>query len=320
MNFWEKLQKPIMALAPMDGVTDSVFRQIVVSVGRPDVLFTEFVPVDALLSKGKERAIQGLKFTEIERPIVAQIWGTDPEKFFEVASLLHKLGFDGIDINMGCPIRDVIKHGACSALIKNPKLAKDIINATIKGANRLPVSVKTRIGFDQIETEKWVSALLQTPIAALVLHLRTAQEMSKVPSHWEEIEKVIKIKNDLKSKTLVIGNGDIKTLKEARDKCKKYGIDGVMIGRGIFENVYLFNENIDPAKVIPKQKIALLLKHLELFKKTYGEGKHFELMKKFVKCYVNNFNRATKIREKLMRTESLDELIQATHCLFTRPR
>src|SRR3989344_1864173 len=316
MDFWKKLTKPTFILAPMDGVTDTVFRQIVCKVGRPDVLFTEFVPVDAIVSPAQQKVIENsLRFDESERPIVAQIWGIDPEKFFESAKILAKLGFDGIDINMGCPTHDVIKKGACSALIKNPKLAKDIIMATIKGANGLPVSIKTRIGFDKLETENWVKSLLETPISALILHLRTAREMSKVPAHWEEIEKAVKLRNELKSNALIIGNGDVKSLKEAKDKCKKYGLDGIMIGRGIFENVYLFNDEIDPKKITPKQKIALLLDHLKLFKKTFGDKRHFELMKKFVKCYVNNFEGASEKREKLMSTKSLDELIKETRLL-----
>ncbi len=323
MNFWERLstrggsssgrKKPIFILAPMDGVTDTVFRQIVVSVGKPDVLFTEFVPVEAILSDAQEKVLEkSLKYSEVERPIVAQIWGIDPEKFFKVAQLLSKLKFDGIDINMGCPVKDTIKNGACSALIKNPKLAESIILATIKGANGLPVSVKTRIGFSSIETEKWVESLLQTPIAALTLHLRTASEMSKVPAHWEEIEKAVKVRDQLKSKTVIIGNGDVKSLKEAKEKCDKYQIDGIMIGRGIFENVYLFNESIDPNQVSPKQKIELLLKHLKLFEKTFSNSRHFELMKKFVKCYVNNFKGATEKREILMKTKTLKELMDST--------
>lgn len=316
MNFWEKLEKPIMALAPMDGVTDSVFRQIVCLVGKPDVLFTEFVPVDAILSSAGDKVIEkSLKFTETEKPIVAQIWGTDPEKFYQSARILKRLGFDGIDINMGCPVHDIIKKGACSALIKNPKLAQEIILATIKGAGGLPVSVKTRLGFDQLETEKWARTLLQTPISALILHLRTAKEMSKVPSHWDEIAKVVEIKSRLHPRGVIIGNGDIKTLKEAKEKCKKYGIDGVMIGRGIFENVWFFNENIDITKATPKQRKELLNKHLNLFKKTWGNTKHFELMKKFVKCYINSFKGSKDIRESLMKTKSLDDLIQATSSL-----
>lgn len=314
------MPRPFFALAPMDGVTDTVFRQIISSVGKPDVFFTEFVPVDALLSKAGQKVIdKTLKYSEVERPIVAQIWGTDPEKFYQSAMIIKKLGpacrqagFDGIDINMGCPKKDEVKNGACSALIKNPKLATEIINATIKGAGNLPVSVKTRIGFSQIDTEKWVETLLKTKISALILHLRTVAEMSKVPAHWEEIEKAVKVRNKLKSKALIIGNGDVKTLKEARDKCKKYGIDGVMIGRGILENVYLFNGSVGT----PRQKIDLLTKHLKLFKKTWGNTRHFELMKKFVKCYINNFDGSSKLRIKLMATKSLNELIKEANALL----
>ncbi len=325
MNFWNKLQKPIFILAPMEGVTDTVFRQIVASCGKPDVFFTEFVPVDALLSpQGQKKILESLKFTEAERPIVAQIWGIDPEKFYQVAQMLSKMGpacrqagFDGIDINMGCPDRNAIKHGACSALIKNPRLAQEIIAATLRGANGLPVSVKTRIGFHTLDTENWARILLQTPISALILHLRTASEKSKVPAHWQEISKVVKVREELKSKVLIIGNGDIKTLKEAKQKCKEYKIDGVMIGRGIFENVWLFNEKVK--QTTPQQRIDILIKHLTLFKATWGDTKHFELMKKFVKCYVNNFKGAFEIREKLMKAKTLNELIQKTGSLSTHP-
>ncbi|MBI2599524.1 tRNA-dihydrouridine synthase [Candidatus Daviesbacteria bacterium] len=310
MNFWEKLSKPIFILAPMDGVTDTVFRQIVASVGKPDVFFTEFVPVDAILSKGNMEISKSLQYSEIERPIVAQIWGSDPKKFYKVAKLLYKLGFDGIDINMGCPDRSAIKKGACSALIKNPKLAREIILATVKGACGVPVSVKTRIGFDSIDTKNWVKVLLQTPIAALTVHLRTVAEMSKVPAHWDEMEKITKVKDTIKSKAKIFGNGNVKSLKEARDRCSQYGIDGVMIGTGIFENVYLFNEKIDVNEIGPKQKIELLLKHIKLFEKTWGQDRHFELLKKFVKCYVNNFNGAKEHRDRLMKTKTLPALIE----------
>ena len=318
MNFCDKLKKPIFMLAPMEGVTDTVFRQIVASTGKPGVFFTEFVPVDALLSpQGQKKILDSLKFTEAEKPIVAQIWGIDSEKFYQSAQILSNMGFDGIDINMGCPDRNAIKHGACSALIKNPRLAQEIIAATIRGANGLPVSVKTRIGFHTLDTENWTRVLLQTPISVLILHLRTASEKSKVPAHWDQISKVVKIKNELKSKVLIIGNGDVKTLKEAEEKCRQYKIDGVMIGRGIFENVWLFNKTVKNA--LPEEKISLLIKHLELFKQTWSDKKHFELMKKFVKCYVNNFKGALESREKLMKTKTLDELIQTTWKLSTYP-
>ncbi len=317
MNFWKKFQpktgKPIMILAPMDGVTDMVFRQIVTSVGKPDVFFTEFVPIDAILSKSSQKIIdKGLRFSQRERPIVAQIWGSNPEHFKKAAKVVADLGFDGIDINMGCPVKTTLRQGGCSALIKNPKLAQKIILATIKGACGLPVSVKTRIGFGSIDTEGWVTTLLQTPIAALTLHLRTVAEMSKPPAHWEEIAKVVEVRNRLNPDCLIIGNGDVKSIEESRVKAQKYGIDGVMIGRGIFQNVWLFNESVNPETITPKDKIKLLLKHLTLFKKTFGDKRHFALMKKFVKCYINNFPNALEIREKMMQTKTLNELIEIT--------
>lgn len=311
MNFWTKLAKPIFILAPMDGVTDTVFRQIVISTGKPDVFFTEFVPVNALVSSGFEKAVRTLKYTKAEKPIVAQIWGANPDHFYQAAKIISKMGFDGIDINMGCPDKSVLKNNAGSALIKNPQLAQEIILSTIKGANGLPVSVKTRIGFNKIDISGWVTNLLQTPIAALTLHLRTTAELSKVPAHWDQITQVVKIRSQLKSKALIFGNGDVISLPEARDKCKKYQIDGVMIGQGIFSNMWLFNKGIDINQVTPKQKINLLIRHLKLFEKTWGDQRNFELMKKFVKCYINNFNGASDVRVKLMETKTLDELIRA---------
>lgn len=316
MDFWHKLKKPFFVLAPMDGATDVVFRQIITSVGKPDVFFTEFVPVEAILSSAQEKVINNsLQLAEKERPVVAQIWGTDPDKFYQSAQIISKLGFDGIDINMGCPDRSVIKKGACSGLIRTPELAVKIIEATIKGANGLPVSVKTRIGFDEIDTENWISTILKTPISNLTVHLRTVAEMSKVPAHWDEIEKVVNLRNKLNPNVLIVGNGDIKSIKEAKEKVEKYQIDGVMIGRGIFENVYLFNENIDPNNITPEQKFNLLLDHLYLFQETWGDSRNFEIMKRFVKCYVNNFNGATYYREKLMKTKSLEELINSVSSL-----
>lgn len=258
----------IFSLAPMHGVTDTVFRQIVASCGKPDLFYTEFVPVDALLSKKPEKAINDLKFSKSEKPIISQIWGTDVSKFYKTDQMISKMGFDGIDINMGCPDKSAIKKGAC---------------------------------------------------AALILHLRTVSEMSKVPAHWDEIIKAVKMRDKLKSKALIIGNGDVKSLKEAREKCIKYKIDGIIISRGIFENIYLFNESVNPSKVTPKQKIKLLLKHLKLFQKTYGDEKHFALMKKFVKFYVNNFDNATDVRVKPMETKTLDQLIKETKKLAIHP-
>ena len=208
-NFWQKMKKPIIALAPMEDVTDTVFRQIIIKSGRPDVFFSEFTSLDGIFSLGKEMVIKRFQFTEIEHPIVAQIWGMNPENYYKGAKLIKNLGFDGIDINMGCPQKKVVSHGACAALINNPNLAIKIIKATQKGASGFPISIKTRIGYKNIQTEEWITLLLKQNIDVLIVHGRTAKELSEVPNHWDEIEKARKIRDSLKVKTLVIGNGDI---------------------------------------------------------------------------------------------------------------
>lgn len=309
-NFWEKFKKPVLILAPMEDVTDTVFRRIVASCGKPDVFFTEFTSTDAMCSPGLKRVADRLKFDKSERPIVAQIWGSSPDKFREAAKIVAEMGFDGIDINMGCPVKDVTKTGACSALIKNPDLAKKIIDATREGAPNLPISVKTRIGFSVIETEKWVTTLLEQDLSALTLHLRTAREMSKVPAHWDEIAKAIKIRNKMKVKTLIIGNGDVKSRKEALNLIKKYKIDGIMIGRGIFEDMWIFNKKINLKEITSGERFELLKKHITLFDKTWKKTKNFNIMKKFFKAYVNGFNGASDVRVKLMNTSTPKEALE----------
>jgi len=208
-SFWNTLEKPILIQAPMDDVTDTVFRQIIARCGKPDVFFTEFTNVEGMCSRGKDKVGKRIVFTPVERPIVAQIWGLDPLKFTETAKLIKRMGFDGIDINMGCPEKSVVKRGSCGAIIDNPKLAKEIILAVRKGAVGLPISVKTRIGVKNIQTEKWIKFLLEMDLDAITIHGRTVAEMSDVPNHWDEIGKAVRLRDSMKSKTLIIGNGDI---------------------------------------------------------------------------------------------------------------
>lgn len=318
MNFWNDLKRPVLILAPMDDVTDTVFRQVVASVGRPDVFFTEFTSVDGLLSEGYKHVAGRLLFKKDEKPIVAQIWGNDPDKFFKAAQLIADMGFDGIDINMGCPTKDVVSVNACSALIKDPKRAKEIIKATMEGSKGLPVSVKTRIGFSTIDTENWVSQLLELPLAALTLHFRTRKEMSKVPAHWEEAKVAVAVKKRMNSNTLLIGNGDVKSLEEAHEKAMQYELDGSMVGRGIFENVWLFNPEVDIKDITIKDRLTLLLKHIDLFNTTWGTTKNFAILKKFVKCYLNGFDRASQMRVDLMASNSLEELRSKTQDLLVK--
>ncbi|MDO8638913.1 MAG: tRNA-dihydrouridine synthase [Candidatus Daviesbacteria bacterium] len=320
-NFWDKLRRPFFALAPMEDITDFVFRQIVAKYGKPDVLFTEFVSVDGLCSEGRKKLLPRLKFAKCEKPIVAQIWGSDPDKFFESAKLISKMGFDGIDINMGCPDKKVVKKGAGGGLIKTPELAAQIITATRNGAGKLPISVKTRIGFDKIITEKWISFLLSFKLPALTIHCRTVKEMSKVPAHWDEIKLAVKLKEKLAPETLIIGNGDVASYKQGVDLAKESGCDGIMIGRGIFNNLWIFNPKIEPVSITPEMKIHALIDHIKLFEKTWsacnalrsnagrGKNKNYDILKKFYKAYISGFPEAKQLRVKLMGTKSASQAL-----------
>jgi len=297
-NFWTKLSKPFTVLAPMEGVTDFAFREIVATVlPKPDVMFTEFTNIDALTSEGYKKTIERFKFSKNQKPIVAQIWGTKPENFYESAKIVQKLGFDGIDINMGCPDRAVTKIGAGAALINNFELVKEIIVATKKGVGKLPISIKTRTGYKTVVTEKWISFLLEQKIDAITVHARTAKQMSESLADWDEIGKVVKLKNSISPNTIVIGNGDIESMEQVNEVYEKYKVDGVMIGRGIFKNPWVFQDNI-----------KVLLKHLELNKNDY------EPMKKFFKMYINNFKGASVLRQKLMETKNITEAKKVISC------
>lgn len=308
-NFWQQLSKPFTILAPLDGVTDVVFRQVITEIGKPDVLFTEFTMTDGLLSNGRERVAENLLFKPDQQPIVAQIWGTKPENFYEVAKDIRERGFAGIDINMGCPVHIVIKHGACSGLIKRPELAAEIIQATKEGSGDLPVSVKTRIGFEEEHIEQWIGHLLKQNIAALTIHLRTVAELSKVPAHWEYMPQIIKLRNELSSQTQIIGNGDIHSFEEITAKFDEYGCDGLMVGRGIFANPWIFNPQVDMTKVTSDERIKLYLHHIELFEQRWQGKKNFALLKKFAKTYISNFDGASEFRDKLMATATMQELL-----------
>jgi nifR3 family TIM-barrel protein len=299
-GFWKKLKKPIMVLAPMANVTDAAFRPIIAKYGKPDVMFTEFVSCDGLVSPGQKKLLVDFMYTEAERPIVAQIFGSKPENFYKTALLIQELGFDGIDINMGCPDRNVEKQGAGACLMKNPKLAQEIIRETKRGAGKLPVSIKTRIGYNKNSLNEWLPALLETEPAAIILHARTRKEMSSVPANWATIADAVRIRDQYGSKTLILGNGDVKDLADAQEKIKATGVDGVMIGRGIFGNPWLFNRNVDYAKISIKEKLRVMVEHTYLFEKILGEYKNFAIMKKHYKAYANGFDGAKELRIKLM--------------------
>jgi len=306
-NFWQQLEKPIFALAPMADVTDDAFRQMFARYGKPDVMFTEFVSTDGLCSVGRKNLLRELQYTESQRPIVAQIWGRDPKHYYETAKLIAKLKFDGIDINMGCPQKKEIAQKTCAALILEPKLAQEIVLATKRGAGHLPVSVKTRLGFDKIETERWLTDLLAVEPAAVTLHARTKKEMSEVPAHWGEINKAVKLRDRLGSKTLILGNGDIKSYAEGLRRIKETGADGVMVGRGAFGNPWFFTGKTLPD--IPLQtKLEVLQEHAKLFEKNFKPRKNFATMKKHFKAYVSGFEGAAEIRAELMQVKSASEV------------
>ena len=306
-NFWNQLSKPIFILAPMEDVTDTVFRQIIARCGKPAVFFTEFTNVEGMFSKGERLVNQRLRYTEEERPVVAQIWGTCPENFFKAAKKLIDMGFDGIDLNMGCPASGVMQKGACSGLINNRPLAKEIIDATKEGAaGALPVSVKTRLGFRAIDFD-WIQFVLEQKLAVLTVHLRTVSEMSKVPAHWDKLKTVVEMRDALSSETLIIGNGDIQSLNEARQKVAEAGADGAMIGRGIFNNPYLFSDTMTLSDKTPEEKMCLLLDHMRLWIDTWDNTKHFPILRKFFKIYANGFPGAQDLRMQLMEIQTPEE-------------
>ncbi len=307
MNIWQKLPKPILALAPMEDVTDTVFRRIVASCARPDIFFTEFTNVDGLVSQGRDAIIHRLRFTDEERPIIAQLWGMKPDNYRTVASQLVDMGFDGIDINMGCPERSVVGHGACAALINTPDLASEIIKAVKEGAaGKIPVSVKTRIGYKNISNE-WIPFLLEQHLDALTVHGRTAAEMSKFPVHWDEIARAVTLRNAKKVGTLILGNGDVKSAEESLAKIQTYGLDGMMMGRAVFDDLYAFARGQKPVRTVFSY-LTIMRRHVELFEETWGDTKNYAILRKFFKIYVRGFEGAGEWRERVMATRSPSEV------------
>ncbi len=293
----------------MADVTDAAFRRIIAKYGKPDVMWTEFVSADGLCStEGRKHLLTDLSYTEKERPIVAQLFTAHPEKMFEAARLVAALGFDGFDINMGCPDKSIEKQGAGAALIKTPRIAREVISAAKEGiraaGKHIPVSVKTRVGWSKPELETWIPELLKENIAALIIHARTRKELSLVPARWEFVKRVVEIRNEMKVDTLIIGNGDVADLDEARKKAKESGADGVMIGRGIFGNPWLFAGKISGTE----EKLKVLVEHTKLFEKLLGKKKNFAIMKKHYKAYVNGFDGAKELRVELMAAGNAKEV------------
>lgn len=305
MSIWNDLDKPIVALAPMEDVTDIAFRQVVEEVAPADLYFTEFMNVDAYGTKGWPNVSRRLMKRDEEKRTIAQIWGSDLEKFTAVAKELGERGFAGIDINMGCPVKKVVARNQGGGMIRVPETASQVIKAVQAGAGDLPVSVKTRIGVDEIITEAWVTHLLQHNLAALTIHARTVKEQSAVPAHWDQVALAVKLRDELSPDTLILGNGDVENRQHAEQLCKETGADGVMIGRGIFHNIAAFADI--PTQLKPEQLLATAKRHFELYDQ-YKPSTPFGAFKKFFKVYVQGFNGAAELRTRLNQSQSKDEI------------
>ncbi|HCX1726238.1 TPA: tRNA dihydrouridine synthase [Staphylococcus aureus] len=306
-NFWSELPRPFFILAPMEDVTDIVFRHVVSEAARPDVFFTEFTNTESFCHPEGIHSVRGrLTFSEDEHPMVAHIWGDKPEQFRETSIQLAKMGFKGIDLNMGCPVANVAKKGKGSGLILRPDVAAEIIQATKAGG--LPVSVKTRLGYYEIDEWKdWLKHVFEQDIANLSIHLRTRKEMSKVDAHWELIEAIKNLRDEIAPNTLLTINDDIPDRKTGLELAEKYGIDGIMIGRGIFHNPFTFEK--EPREHTSKELLDLLRLHLSLFNKyEKDEIRQFKSLRRFFKIYVRGIRGASELRHQLMNTQSIAEV------------
>ena len=336
-GFWGTLPKPFLIMAPMANVSDAAFRRMFAKYGKPDVMYTEFVSADGLMKGNRDVLLKDLMYTEGERPIIAQFFTGTPEMMEQVAKLAQDLGFDGVDINMGCPDRSVEKQGGGAALIKNAARAQELIYAAKAGAPKLPISVKTRLGYNKDTLDEWLPKILEAEPAHVTIHARTRKEMSLVPAKWDRVKRAVDIRNEMGSKTLISGNGDVVDIADAYTKAKETGVDGVMIGRGIFGKPWLFStkekfrEQNTPAE-IPSQKVLgspspgrpdhfvqeflpplqerlrIAVEHTKLFEELLGDVKNFAIMKKHFKAYVEGFKGAKELRVELMEAKNAAEV------------
>lgn len=313
-SFWDTLPKPFFALAPMADVTDPAYRRLIAETAPPSVTWTEFVSADGLYhtreKKGMKDAenplMRDLLYSEKERPIVAQFFTSNPEMMEYASSLAKELGFSGIDINMGCPDKSIEKQGAGAALIKTPEKARELIRCANKGAGGLPVSVKTRLGFNQMEYQSWLPELLQEDIKVLTVHMRTRKEMSKVPAHYELAAEVVQLCKRTRGDVLVALNGDVENIDDAKTKAERYGADGIMLGRAIFGNPWLFSGRA--VETISQEERLEALRTLAKYFSELKPSKHYSILKKHFKAFVNGFDSASELRARLMETSSYEEL------------
>lgn len=315
-NFWKELPKPFFVLAPMADVTDVAFREFIVThnnqlqLGKPDVLYTEFISCKGLRSdEGRKALLRGLFYTEAQRPIVAQVFGNDPDDFLWCAQFIRKLGFDGIDVNMGCPVKKMVGQGAGASLLLDPPRARAIIRSLKAGAGDMPVSVKTRIGYDTINTEHWIGEILAEKPSALIVHLRTRKEMSKVPAHWEEMKKIVEMAKG--TGTVLVGNGDVMSREEGEQRAKETGCDGIMIGRGVFGNPGVFQTSETGDRIMDdKKRLTALSGIIQLFDVVWAGTKPYDLLKKHYASYIRGFIGAKELRIKLMKTKNAKEALK----------
>ena len=307
-NFWLDLPKPFFILAPMEDVTDVVFRHVISEAATPDVYFTEFTNTESYCHPEGRASVRGrLTFTEDEQPIVAHIWGDKPELFEQMSIDMKKLGFKGIDLNMGCPVQNVAAKGRGAGLIRRFEVAAEIIQAAKAGG--LPVSVKTRLGYVELdEWRDWLSHILKQDIANLSIHLRTKREMSKADAHWELIPEIKKLRDEIAPNTLLTINGDIPDRATGLKLVEQYGVDGVMIGRGVFTNPFAFEK--EPKEHSVDEFMELLFLQLDLHDK-YSEEiepRQFKPLLRFFKIYIRGFKGASELRHQLMDTKSTDDV------------
>lgn len=354
MNFWQTLPKPFLTVAPMADVTDAAFRRMIAKYSRdegrqaepaaknPYVMWTEFVAADGLMRatpEGKEKLMADLKYSDEERPIVAQLFTSNPEHMEQAAALCLELGYDGIDINMGCPDRSIEKQGCGSAMIKTPDVAKEVIRAAKRGAGGIPVSVKTRIGYNEDEIETWIPNLLDEKPAALTVHLRTRKQMSKVPAQWEKMPRIVELRDQISPETVIIGNGDVLAAEDGRAKAELSRADGAMVGRALFGNPWFFHatrrlptkltalptHGVNRDTIITEdtsdesveyitleERLNVMVEHSKLFVELLP-FKNFSVMKKHYKAYVNGFPGAAHLRSELMATNSPEEVEALVH-------
>jgi len=323
MSFWNQLPRPVFALAPMEDVSDTVFRELVARFSSPEklhLLFTEFMSVDGFLHEKGHLAVAGrLLVSEQEQQVldqkgirlVAQIWGTDPEKFYRAAKkIAEDYRFEGIDINMGCPVKKIIRNGGCSNLIGTPELAKEIVLATMEGSG-LPVSVKTRTGIREVVTEQWIGTLMETRPAAITLHGRTQKMQSEGEADWDQVRKAVEVRDEFYrdepvavNRTLILGNGDVWSHGQGLELARETEADGIMVGRGIFKNPAFFAENEEPD--VPR-RMEMLEFHLRRFREMWEGKKNYNILKRFFKIYVNSFEDASELRARLMDTTTFDQ-------------